>query len=83
MDKFFYNQNKLIKIIHFPHTTNLLNLKKSKIKFKKKIKNRFLLLSNSYDVKHFHDKFLDSNIIDSQYIHNRTNHLGLLRDDDF
>jgi len=65
---FFYNQNKSIKIIYFPHTTNLLSIKKNKIKFKKKIKNRFLLLSNSYDVKHFHKKFLDSNIIEAGYL---------------
>ena len=65
---FFYNQNKSIKIIHFPHTTNLLGEKKIKIKIKKKIKNKFLLLSNSYDAKSFLNRFSKSNIIEAGYL---------------
>ena len=64
----FYNQNKLIKIIHYPHTTNLFGIKKYKIKLKRNIKNRYLLLSNAYDFKFWHNKFLKSNIIEAGYL---------------
>ena len=64
----FYNQNQLIKIIHFPHTSNIFGEKKLKIKNINKIKNRYLLLSNSYDVRHFQNKFLNSNIIEAGYL---------------
>ena len=64
----FSNRNKLAKIIHFPHTTNIFGESKIKIKNKNKIKNRYLLLSNSYDVRHFKNKFLNSNIIEAGYL---------------
>jgi len=60
--KKFYEKNKNLKIISYPHTTNIYSNKKDKVKNKINYNNNnFLFLSSSFDTFHFNKKFNQSN----------------------
>lgn len=62
------NLNKHVKIIHFPHTTNIFGNKRNKVKNKNKSKNLYLLISNNIDYDFWKIKFPKFNIIESGYL---------------
>ena len=61
-------KNKNLKIIHFPHTTNLFGEKKIKHKNKINFKKKNLFLSNAYDIHFWKKKFPNTNIIETGYL---------------
>lgn len=61
-------ENKNLKTIHFPHTTNLFGIKKNKLKNKKKFFKNNLFLSSSYDYSYWKKKFSKFNIIETGYL---------------
>lgn len=66
--KNFYKKNKNIKIIYFPHTTNIFGVKKNNIKNKKFYGNNYLLLNSEYDLKFWKHKIGKINIIITGYL---------------
>ena len=64
----YKTKNKNLKTIHFPHTTNIFGIKKSRFKNKKKIFQNNLFLSNSYDYSYWKKKFSKFNIIETGYL---------------
>lgn len=60
-------ENRNLKTIHFPHTTNIFGVRKKKFKNKKNLKNN-LFLSNSYDVNYWQKKLPKHNIIETGYL---------------
>lgn len=61
-------ENKNLKIIHFPHTTNIFGSKKIKYKNKINFEKKNLFLSNSYDIPFWKTKFQNTNIIETGYL---------------
>ena len=60
--KKFYEKNKNLKIISYPHTTNIYSNKKNRVENKINYNsNNFLLLCSSFDMLHFKKKFNQSN----------------------
>jgi hypothetical protein len=64
----FQNENKNLKTIHFPHTTNIFSTKKTINKNKNFVSNNYLLLGNSYDNNFWNKKFPKTNIIETGYL---------------
>ncbi len=61
-------ENRNLKTIHFPHTTNIFGIKKSRFKNKKKFLQNNLFLSNSYDISYWKKKSPKCNIIETGYL---------------
>ena len=66
--KKFYEKNDNTKIINYPHTTNIFNINKYKLKPSNvKFKRIFTLLSSKRDLSYFSKKFQNTNIYISGY----------------
>jgi len=63
----YKTENANLKIIHFPHTTNIFGIRKKKPKNKKSFTNN-LFLSNSYDINLWQKKFPGYNIFETGYL---------------